>query len=81
MNRLFKTNLPLWTLAAIIIAFSGDTVSNWVLSAIAGPDQIFTTLLNIFGCALALARLAYRCKSLNRHDLALAVPALITCLN
>lgn len=81
MNRLFKTNLSVWTALAVLIAFSGDTVNNWILSAIVGPDQIITTLLNIAGAALALGRLAYRHKSLNRYDLALALPALVTCLN
>lgn len=81
MNRLFKINLPLWTLAAVLIAFSGDTVNNWILSAVIGPDQIVTTLLNIAGAALAAARLTYRGKSINRYDLALSLPALVTCLN
>lgn len=81
MNRLFKINLPLWTLAAVLIAFSGDTVNNWILSAALGPDQIVTTFLNAFGATLATARLAYRGKSINRYDLALSLPALITCLN
>ncbi|AFH21322.1 hypothetical protein CR3_gp157 [Cronobacter phage CR3] len=81
MNRLFKINLPLWTLAAVLIAFSGDTVNNWILSAVLGPDQMVTTFLNAFGATLATARLAYRRKSLNRYDLALALPALVTCLN
>lgn len=81
MKQLFKINLPLWCLAAVIIAFSGDTVNNWILSAIVGPDQIVTTLLNLIGASLAVGRLAYRHKNLNRYDLALALPALVTCLN
>lgn len=81
MNRLFKINLPLWTLAAVLIAFSGDTVNNWILSAVLGPDQLVTTFLNAFGATLATARLAYRGKSINRYDLALSLPALATCLN
>lgn len=81
MNHLFKINLPLWTLAAVLIAFSGDTVNNWILSAVLGPDQIVTTFLNAFGATLATASLAYRGKSINRYDLALSLPALVTCLN
>lgn len=81
MNRLFKMNLPLWTLAAVLIAFSGDTVNNRILSALIGPDQMITTVLNIAGASLAIGRLLYRRKSLSRYDLALALPALVTCLN
>lgn len=81
MARLFKINLPLWAALAVLIAFCGDSVNNWILSAVIGPDQIVTTLLNVIGAGLALARLAYRGKSLNRYDLALALPALVTCLN
>jgi hypothetical protein len=81
MNRLFKINLPLWAALAVLIAFSGDTVNNWILSAVLGPDQMVTTFLNVFGATLATARLAYRGKSINRYDLALSLPALVTCLN
>lgn len=81
MSHLFKINLPLWAALAVLIAFCGDTVNNWILSAVIGPDQIVTTLLNITGAALAAARLAYRGKSINRYDLALSLPALVTCLN
>ena len=71
----------LWTLLAVIIAAAGDTVNDYALSLVIGPDQIITTVLNVIGGSLAIVRLALRGKSINRYDLAMSLPALVTCIN
>lgn len=81
MNKLLKTNLLIWTMAAVLIALCGDTVNTAILSSLFGNGQIITVILNVIGAALALGRLAYRFKMINRFDLAMALPALVTCIN
>lgn len=81
MNKLFKINLAAWTVLAVMVAFCGDLANNYVLSSILGNDQIVTQILNVAGASFSIARLVARGKSISRHDLAVALPALVTCFN
>lgn len=81
LSQLQKTNLLLATVIAVVIALAGDVVLNVVFSAILGPEQKMSTIVNLVNLAMALVMLAGKGKANNRFTFSAALPAILSAIN
>ena len=81
IDTLFKTNLMLWLALSVSVAVGTDTFTSAVFSYLFGKEQIVSFVINITCGSLSITRLIFRGKYINKYDIAISIPAIVTCMN